>query len=114
MKKTFLKVMSGLVAVCLSSWLFAADSKPDAEVAELKRKVAQLEERLARMEKKLSSAPPIIITPAPHGPQTSSGVEGQPHGKIWGEWEVNGWKYYAIPLGAGSRSGESGRNVNRE
>jgi hypothetical protein len=112
MKTKLIKISltaAGLIAV--TSMLFAADSpspKDDsAEIAGLKRKVAQLEERIAKMEKKLSEKPvpapnPLWLTPPANPPAKNDLLDQSPPPKIWGEGEVNGWKYYVVPLGADS------------
>jgi|SRR5438105_2714099 hypothetical protein len=106
MKTKLIKISvtaAGLIAV--SSILFAADSpspKDDSvEIAGLKQKVAQLEERIAKMEKKLGEKPASRLTP-PANPPAKNDLDQNPPPKIWGEGQVNGWKYYVVPLGGDS------------
>jgi hypothetical protein len=85
------------------SWT-ADQAKPSSgienEVDKLNRRVNSLEAKLAEVQKELkqlAEKPRIITTPAvPNSPITPP--DALDKGKAWREGEVNGFKYYIVPL----------------
>jgi len=84
------------------------------EIQRLNARLAALEQRLVALEKQSRRTPQVItnfqftLPPQNADPQPRQGViipkggvqpERKPPNR-WGEGEVNGWKYYKIPLGS--------------
>ena len=83
------------------------------EIKQLKARLAALEKRLTKLEARPHHTTPHILTnfqftlpPQAANPQLRRGViipkgvvpqESKPP-KTWGEGEVNGWKFYKVPL----------------
>lgn len=88
------------------------------EFRQLKDRLAALEERLAKLETRSQRAPQQVITnfqftlsPQSANLRSRPGViipkgvvpqESKPP-KTWGEGEVNGWKFYKVPLNSEAR-----------
>lgn len=86
-------------AITLGSFLSAAGERPqNSEMKELKRRMAELEERLSKMEEKMNTAPPVITWQPGSPPALPKTPNEQRPPRVWGEGEVNGWKFYLIPL----------------
>jgi hypothetical protein len=103
MKTKLIKISmtaAGLAAV--TTILLAADPSPapnqSAQITELTRKISRLEERMAKMEEKMNQPPKVVPLQHSPGPKLLDRDQPPPPGKIWGEGEVNGWKFYVIPL----------------
>ncbi len=122
MKRRFLLLPMGAALIVCAIAVAGTDSDgtgSNAELRQLRAKISALESRVATLEKKLQQSapsvqppllrvePPAIAPPRqPIIPQP--GLFGQPlpgegqRPKIWGEREINGWKYYIIPCRDGS------------
>ena len=119
--KTRVWLTSGIVAVVTIGLFLARGEnglkpKADPETGALRQQIEQLQARLQKVEARLAQlesatshapprfevvpnppgAPPSGFIPAPKfkGPSLSS-----PPPKIWGEREINGWRFYLIPCG---------------
>jgi hypothetical protein len=108
--------------LCVVSAVLAASGpdghkNSDREIQTLQKQVAELEARIKTLEnriEKLESSgkppttglpvpgvqPPTLERPGASVPNTGFLHRSGQHPKIWGEGEINGWKYYLVPLGA--------------
>lgn len=91
-----------IVAASLSFGLMAVSSadqkvpaKPADEIAELRKRIELLESRLQLLERQRIVITPIPGPPVPFLPQTRTVPPN------WSEREINGMKYYIVPLDSG-------------
>ena len=116
-------LLSGLAVVFVIVSVLAAGTKktgptkPESEVAELRKQVEELQSKLSVLGEKLeklekaTNAPPttpfilkrftgggLNFVPGNSAPITGNFADPNHPPKIWGEGQCNGWKYYVIPL----------------
>jgi hypothetical protein len=125
MKTRFL-VLTTAAALMIGAFAFAGTESdkqsPATDLDQLQKRITALESRIKSLERQLESPGPLNCAP-----QIQPRIQAQPPGssgllplqdifrpfvpppegnaqrpKIWGEGEINGWKYYVIPCAGGS------------
>jgi hypothetical protein len=85
-------------------------NSPATDLDRLQKKITALESRLKNLEQQRQTPAPLIYAPRVQPqiqtppmefthPFSPPSAENSRRPKIWGEGEINGWKYYLIPCG---------------
>jgi hypothetical protein len=119
MKTRFL-VLTTAAALVTGAFAFAGTdsdkNSPATDLDRLQEKITALESRLKNLEQQRQTPAPLIYAPRVQPqiqtppmefthPFSPPSAENSRRPKIWGEGEINGWKYYLIPCG--TRDGAS-------
>jgi hypothetical protein len=113
MKIRFL-VLTTAAALLIGAFAFAGTESdkhsPETDLDRLQKKITALESRVNSLEQQRQTPAPLNYTPRVQPqiqtppmefihPFSPPSAENSRRPKIWGEGQINGWKYYLIPCG---------------
>jgi hypothetical protein len=112
MKTRFL-VSTTAAALVIGALAFAGtgsdNNSPETDLDRLQKKITALESRVKSLEQQRQTPAPLNYAPRVQPqiqtppeflhPFSPPSEENSRRPKIWGEGQINGWKYYLIPCG---------------